>query len=458
MKKISAIAAAVLVTSLSLAQTTASSYFLEGFNQRNQLNPAFAPERDIVVSVPLLGNLQLGANGSAGLGNFIYQSQADPDRLTTFMSSEVDRDGFVNGLPDVFRIGAGLNMDILSVGVGGENGFTSAGLRLRNDNNVGIPREMFGFMKAGLSNGTYLIEDINVNSTTYLELSVNHSRRIIAPLRVGATVKLLAGIDYTDVNIDRIDADFSEDAWKVRTNASFTQSLPGGKIEYDGEDNSIEGIDYSFSAPESFGLALDLGAEYDMAQFVEGLKVSASITDIGFIRWKDLDRFVTRNDEYVTFSGFQDYDVMGDGDDSDTDLLEDDFSDMLKLYEDGKSAMAVATAATLRAGAEYVLPWVDWIKCGELLTCRTGKWGFFESRTSLVLSPCGWFDFSGNVAFSTRGTSGGLIASFHPSAVTLFIACDCMKTSLNRQYIPLERFGAEVNAGISLALGGKSER
>ena len=42
----------LLMAGASFAQSASSAYFMEGFNQRYQLNPAFSPERYVFLAVP----------------------------------------------------------------------------------------------------------------------------------------------------------------------------------------------------------------------------------------------------------------------------------------------------------------------------------------------------------------------------------------------------------------------
>ena len=76
----------LLIAGASFAQSASSAYFLEGFNQRYQLNPAFAPERPVFMAVPALSNIQVDASSSVGLANFLFESTSKPGMLTTLAS------------------------------------------------------------------------------------------------------------------------------------------------------------------------------------------------------------------------------------------------------------------------------------------------------------------------------------------------------------------------------------
>lgn len=447
----------LLVTSMSFAQTSSSTYFLEGFNQRYQLNPAFAPERRVFVAIPGISNINIDAQSNIGIGNFLFESKSNPGMLTTFMSSDVDSKTFLDNLPGAASFNVGVNMDILSFGIGADKGFTMFNVKLRNNEQVNIPKNLFAFMKAGLSPGSYLIEDLNVRSATYMEWSLTHSHKITENLTVGLGLKFLQGLAYADATFESIEANLSDDVWKVRTDGTLMVSIPGTGLKYNSEDKSIEGLeDFSFKMPHSYGFAVDLGAEYDMNGIVDGLKFSASVTDLGLIDWKDLSKYSTARNASVNFDGFNGFDVTSDNNDDVIDDITDQFKKMVKLDEIASDASeSVMLDATFRVGAEYVMPFAKWLSFSELLTIKTGLWPYTESRTSICMKPCSWFDVVGNYAASTYGSSMGLVANLHPAGFNFFIAIDRLTAELNPQYIPINDFGMSFSLGLNLAFGEK---
>ena len=451
----------LLVTIASSAQSSSSAYFLEGFNQRYQLNPAFAPERPVFMAIPALSNIQVDARSSVGLANFLYESKSKPGMLTTFMSPDIDAKEFLDDMPNGARFDVALNMDIIALGIGGKKGFTTFNVKLRNSEQISMPQELFGFMKASLGNGNYLIKDININSTSYLEASLTHSHKIGENLTVGLGLKFLEGLAYADVTINEIDAQLDDEKWRVKSNGTIKASVPGAEYKLNPDDQTFDGINgYTFKIPGSHGFAVDLGAEYDFKDLVEGLKVSAAITDLGFISWADMNTFATNNNEYVEFDGFNNYDVSGDNNDETMDQIADDFKEMVKLYQTGTTDKSerVALAATARLGVEYEMPFAKWVSFGELMTYRTGMYSFFESRTSICLSPCGWIDLTGNYCASTIGSSVGVLLNMHPAGINFFVAVDHLKAEFNPQFVPLHDFGLNFSLGLNFAFGKKRNR
>ena len=451
-------ASMLLMTVAAIAQSSTSAYFLEGYNQRYQMNPAFAPERHVFMAVPVISNFQFDAQSTVGLSNFLYESKSKPGMLTTFRSPDIDTKEFLDAMPNGARFNIGLNMDLLALGAGGKNGFTTFNLKMRNSEQIALPKELFRFMKASFASGDYLIENINVNVTTYFEASLTHSHKIGENLTIGLGLKFLEGVEYVDMTINEIDAKLHEDEWMVRSNGTIKASVPGVQYKLDPQDDTFDGMEgFKFSIPGSHGFAVDLGAEYDFKGLVDGLKVSVAATDLGFIGWSDMNTFATNNNEYVEFEGFNNYDVNGDNEDETMDQINDDFTDMVKLYQTGTTDKKekVALSANFRLGAEYELPFAKWLSVGELLSYRTGMFPYVESRTSLSLSPCGWIDLSGNYMYSSLGQSFGMMLNFHPGGFNFFVAVDRLKAELNPQYIPLHDFGLNFSFGLNMAFGKK---
>ncbi|MBO7260380.1 MAG: hypothetical protein J6U97_02680 [Bacteroidaceae bacterium] len=459
MKKISIKTGLLFVLTLflaapSMAQSVNSSYFMDGSFDRHKLNPALSPERGYI-SLPVIGGTAFTFNGSVGLSNFLYESKSSPGMLTTFMSSEIDKKSFLNSLPDDSKFEIAMDIDILSLGFQAFGGYNTLGVTMKNRNVISIPKQMFGFMKAGLSDGNYLIEDMNVNSVTYGEVYIGHSRKIIDNLTVGVKLKFLTGVAYADANITRMKANISEQSWVVNANAELRVAAPAVVVTTN-EEGAIEGIEEEivFEGLPSNGFALDLGAHYDMSGIVEGLSVSASVTDIGSINWQEMVVGKTKNEDIV-FDGFDEYGVMGDNAAEDEiEQIGEDFQEMLKLYQMPNETKRVNIGATFRLGVEYTIPFVKWISVGELITCRTGVHKYSESRTSVVLSPVKWFDLSGNVAFTSHyGTMLGFMVNLHPAGLNLFIASDGIKATMNPQMIPVDEFGANLMFGVKFPVG-----
>lgn len=441
-----------LIAFSSQAQSLNSDYFLSGSFTRHELNPALAPER-AYFSLPVFGGLSMGVHSNVGESNFIYNSTSYPGKLTTFMSKDVSRSQFLNDLPSVSKINTDLTMDIFSVGFKVAGGYGYLGLKIRNTESVKMPKEFFDFMKSGLSAGEYSISDMMIKSLGYADFELGHSRRIGDRLRIGAKLHLLAGLEYADVSVRQMNARMDGDEWRVSMDAVAKLGVSGvetGKKE-DGTVD-LDNLKYNFKGLSGFGMALDLGATYDMSDFVEGLHLSLSVTDLGFIRWKGGKEFRNDASEEVVFDGFHN---VSDGDDisDQADIIGEDLKEMTKFYEQEGGSFTGGPYATIRFGVQYQLPWVKWLNVGELLTVGTSACSSFEARTSINLEPASWFDVSLNLAFSTYGTTAGGELNFHPNGFNFFVGTDGFRSKLSKDMIPMGRTSADFLFGIRFPIG-----
>lgn len=124
---------------LNAQEASRSGYFLEGYNFRHQLNPAFAPEQNYV-SVPALGNFGVGLMSNVGVNTFLYKMPNGD--LTTFMNSTVGADEFIGKLKNNNKITANINLALLSGGFRAFNGYNTVTLSVRSDVGVNLPKDL----------------------------------------------------------------------------------------------------------------------------------------------------------------------------------------------------------------------------------------------------------------------------------------------------------------------------
>lgn len=158
----------------SAQEALRSAYFLEGYNYRHELNPAFAPERNYV-SFPVLGNLSLGFNSNVGLSTFLYPMNGE---LATFMHPDVSASEFLGKLRNVNHIQQELDLTILSFGFRGFGGYNTFSLGVRENIGMSLPKDLFTFMKLGQDGPTshYNFKNIGINANAMAEVAFGYSR------------------------------------------------------------------------------------------------------------------------------------------------------------------------------------------------------------------------------------------------------------------------------------------
>ena len=455
MKKIKYIAL-LLGTTLALngtAQTAKSAYFLDGAFYNYQMNPAMKAERGFF-SVGI-GNLALGTNGNVGISNFLYPM--GNNKLTTFMSSRVSQDEFLNKLPDASRIGFNLDETLLATGFRMFRGFTTISISLHSDMGLSLPKGFFEFAKKGFQNQRYSFSGINVNTQNYAAVTIGHSREIIEGLRVGVNAKYLLGLAYADVTVDKLNLELSESHWLAESHAQAKIGIgTDARLTTDGE-GMINGMELGPIAPSATGFAFDLGIVYDMNAIVPGLTLSASVTDIGKLNWRHT-QLLNSYEGKVEFNGLEEIDPEDFNKtwEAEMEKLGEDASEMIKFELGDVESSSTALNTTMYLGAEYNMPFYNPLSVGILYGQRFtssafNKW--HEVRGYANIAPHKWIEASVNFGTTSYGTSLGWMLNFHPAGLTFFVGSDYMVTKVTPMFIPVNDLNTHITLGMNLALG-----
>ncbi len=457
-------------------EVSRSAYFLDGYNFRHEMNPAIAPERGYVSGL-VFGNISLGFQSNFGLNNFIYKK--DDGQLTTFMNKSVSSSEFLGGLSNTSKLLTGVDLNILSVGFKGFGGYNYFGLNVKSDIGMSMPKGLFEFMKVG-QNGPdtkYDFGNLRLRMMSYAEIALGHQRQITPELAAGVKVKFLLGLAHVDANINKMNIEMGDKKWVIDGDGELFLGAGNGLYvptnaesgkELDKPDRAqqidFDGIKYNSFGLAGFGMAFDLGATYDMSKFVDGLRLSAAITDLGFIKWNGavVARMPGRAWE---FDGFQDIAIDDTQDDYEQNKIDQQLEDLGDKLDDclnfekqpQKEGETRALHATLTIGAEYDMPFYKRLSAGFLFTQRmAGCFSWTEGRFSANVKPTGWFDATINYGISTFGSSFGWMINFHPKGFNFFLGSDhqVFKIAKNPP-IPVGHFNANIQLGINFSFGGK---
>lgn len=464
------IASASLTASAQEAANTA--YFLKGFTYRHELNPAFAGERNYV-AMPLLGNMNLQFNSSVGLENFVFPMNG---KTVTFLNSSVTAEQFLSKLPEKSRLNMTLNETLLSAGFRAWGGYNTLSVSTEVGLNVGIPKNLLKFVKVGQegSSSTYDFKDLRIDADAVAKVSLGHSRQITSNLRVGLKVNALLGLGHASARIDRANITLSDKEWivdavgSVEVNAGSGFELPtkqeaGEKVENPADADLVawdKAKLNSFSLA-GFGLTGDLGASYNLRDYVPGLELSGAVKDFGYISWNNTRGGKTAGKPW-NFKGFQNVALNTDQPgyeenklSQQLDNMVDDLSDMVNFHRDadGQSRTDMP-GVTANLGAEYRMPFYKGLSVGALYTHRFhDQFAWNEGRLSLNLSPCSWFELAVSGATGTYGESFGWMVNFHPKGFNLFVGSDHQIYRVNKQFIPVNKLNQTINLGINFTFG-----
>lgn len=459
----------LVISSISSAQDLRSAYFLDGYAQGHEMNPAKDYDRNGYVSIPILGNLNTGITGNLGLSSLLYP--LGNGRMGTFLHPSIPVDEAMSKFKSSNSMNMDMRIEILGFGFHKWGGYNTFNVSMRSTTSMTAPYEFFDVLK-NLQNQDYNIGEVSMHNMDWAEVGLGHSRQVTEAWRVGGKLKVLLGGVNAKFRMKNMQLSLADaNQWILRGNAEAEASVKGFtwgemtqkeyKHKYPGHETfeqiDFDNIDVKKPGINGWGLAFDLGAEWDLGKqgLVKGLTISAAILDLGFIKWNETHLAENRGDE-VIFNGFNNMSIKdGPGvpvKDQANDLA-DAISDLVALQDKGKISSTSALAATLNIGAEYRLPMYDKLKFGFLSTTRIhGMHSWNDNRFSATISPLKWLEGSINLGCGTLGTSFGWVLNIHPKGFNLFVGMDQLLGKMSKQYIPVHS-NSSVTIGLNIPFG-----
>lgn len=460
MKKI--LSAIILIAaaafSLNAQQNLRTAYFLDGYTYGYKMNPAFQGERGFL-AVPVFGKLSMGVESDLGLSTFLYPSS--DGTLMTFLHPEVSDSDFLAKMKGNKMMTMNADMPFFALGFRTGKAYHTLDISARVDGGANLTKDLFHFMKIGSSDGkdTWDISDFGARAEARMELAYGYSRHFGENVSVGARVKLLMGMARVNVAMDQMNLKMNGDEWAVaaKGSAEFAGIIDVKTKENNVLDWNTIGLKdgYGQNGP-SIGLAVDLGVSVDLLD--DYLTLSASVLDLGSIRWKDVVTASTPSTVW-SFTGFDN--VSFDGEDSGMSDqfsgLADDLSDAMNFIKDsGVSESKSALSATTHLGLEARMPFYDRLSVGVLGTHRfAGAYSWTEGRFSINWALLRFFALSGSYAISDFGNSLGGAVNIHLPGVTLFAGLDSFLPLMNvtPDFIPIDSWNTNLSVGLNIAFG-----
>lgn len=445
-----AASALALATVVNASAQDLTSYFMPDAVESKNHNAAFAPDRGYV-TVPVVGAISLSTSGNLSLGDLIYPMG---DELVPILDTRVSWDQAKSGLQDVNNFGLENRLSILGFGAycKDRKSFWSFDINLRTSANIAMPYEFFEFFKTAPESSS--IEDVNIYMESYAEAAFGYSKVLSDKLTVGGRVKFLAGLMNAELNIDRMDLTLTSDQWAAEASGTLNINAKGMEVAGETNEDGVEtyelgDLDYSPSGISGIGAAIDFGATYELT---DRIQLSASVNDIGFIRWgadSNTSASVANN---FDFSGAN-IDVNDDGTESDPDDSGVNFDDVEFVAENSK-ANTKWLQANVNAGVEYSM-FGRKLNVGGVYSAR-----FWESKTvhnfttAVVLSPLEWISFAASYAITNNSANAvGFAVNLLPGFVNLYLATDILTSKKSAQLVPIEQSMMNVSFGLAVPLG-----
>jgi hypothetical protein len=192
-----------------------------------------------------------------------------------------------------------------------------------------------------------------------------------------------------------------------------------------------------------------------MKEFVPGLTLSASVIDLGRIKWQYM-MSIENGGTPIKWEGLKEGDFNNL-----SASLEDEFATFGDNTEqimdiDDIGAKATNLNATMFLGAEYNMPFYKPLSVAMLYGKKFSPYvygGWDEFRGYINIAPLKWFEASANFGYSTFGTTFGWMLNIHPVGAAFFLGSDYMITKVTPQFLPVNNLNYNLTFGVNLPLG-----
>jgi hypothetical protein len=280
------------------AQTSHILYFMN-LPQKSTLNPAFQPSGRTYVGLPV-SDISFRLDNNFLSFSDLFSGGVISDSTFTFLEPGEDLDKFIANLGDKNSLEPQVGIQLFGLAFTvGQDLRISFDITERIDANIVLPGDL---LRLGIEgNEAFIGRNIDLSSLRtdvkyYHEMGFGASKNITEKLRVGARVKLLSGVAAGCLTNNGLTLTVNQDfthtlnadlALNLTAPVAFTTDedglINGVEVDDDRFDKGNDVMSYllGFKNP---GLSIDLGAEY---RFNDMFAVSAALTDIGFIRWKE---------------------------------------------------------------------------------------------------------------------------------------------------------------------------
>lgn len=442
MKKIAILlvaAFALLGVNTANAQSR-TSYFMEGSYFRSEFNPALVPTRGYFMIPGLSGiNLNVGTN-FLSVDNFIYQRDG---QYVTALHNSVSADEFIGNLPKTLKSNVSGNVNLLGLGFYTKKMFWSVGANLRADNNIAISPDIFKAIKT-LGNGTYDLGSTAFNANWYLESYVGTAFPIFDWLTIGVKGKLLFGLANASAEFDQLYVDIAEDkitaqlsgTWRANSPVLDNRPLVGSdEIDFN-QLLCLNDMAYIQQNLSNFGVAVDFGAE--MRLLNNHLKLSAAVTDLGFIKWAAPSHIGGKVTGGVEYSGFE---LGANGLESEEIIRpigdNEDFINLDNLVQkDGYEGYVNRLSYSINIGAEYNLL-KNKIALGLFSQTKVLNTSTYSELTASVnLRPTNWISATLSHTLLNGNSAGvyGAAINFHPAMLNIYLGVDFIDSNYVKAY------------------------
>ena len=453
------------------AQTSLSLYHMEVVPQSSMLNPARAPRCNVFVGMPS-ANISLRGETNIKLSQMFQKVDGQWKFLT---ENDFDYTDINRRLKKGARANTQMNIGLINVGWRQAENYWSVNWNFRISSGASMPKAFITMLDKGLPDGTRLdFSRMRFNMISYHELSLGYTRALDEQLTIGGRLKYLSGVFGAKTKFSKFDVTTGRDQWAFDVDGEAYLSFPlkmnpdkNGAIAVDSieskEMSALEIVGRTLIGFHNPGAAIDLGAEYKID---ENFKVSASVTDLGFIIWsKDANKLSAKNQ--YEYNGFEvEFNDFFDGIN-----LSDRFSDVVDSVKNAFSShtttktFATGVHPNIYLGGEFT-PY-QFMSVG--LVSRTTFWGNGVTQNfnlTLNMKPYSFVSVMSGYTVDIKGCiTGDFGFSINMGPLQYYLMLDGLPLVQRRMtfegekiVMPYNLCDMSVNTGFNIIIGAKGPK
>jgi len=445
-KKLSALIFLIALSHLSFSQGELALYQLhKSLPQANNLNPAFQPEHKVVIGFPVISSVRafVDNDGLSFNDYFIYD---DNDNLV------LDTLGLPNKVGDVQNFGVAADIGLFYFGLRGKRSFFTFTINEVNDYKINYPGNLIRWAIQGpadprIQGDNLALDGFGMKALSYYEVGLGYSREINSQLTLGLRLKYLQGLGTIDTEKVSGSVHIGSDSVTVVSGDILVNTAGISFAEEDDPDYS----DY-FLSNGNRGAAIDIGGSYNLT---DKINLSASVKDIGFIKWSDYTRSYEVDPARYSYTGFDLLDLVNKT--SDDEFLQAELDSIENLYdvrEVDETSFTTMLRPKTYLGANYKLGKKH--NAGALVYFDFFKGDINPSiALSYNLKLGRIFNIAVNTAF-VNGTFTGIGAGFtlKLTGMQVYASSDQVRSA----FYPSRASIVEAHTGINMVFGRVKER
>ena len=271
------------------------SYLLKELRipQVAQENPGAIIPYDAHISFPGLGKIHFGLNLPCAYGDLFDIS----DKFLKNVSKS-----------NAVRTRTWFELDPIHFGFRSGKNYFSITTAIKMDMGMTLQKDLFALVIEGNEKERTIVKNDFLSMNMYAEFGLGYNREVNENFSFGVNAKYLTGF---------FNAHTKKANLTLRPGENFHELILNGDLdgkfaciydiygEFESNDDDSRNNEFSFSASDFFknhGFSFDLGARYKINDMFE---VSASVLDIGLIKWKTSAREIKSSNNPFYFRGYE---------------------------------------------------------------------------------------------------------------------------------------------------------